>query len=60
MRIPTLIIWESHDQYGPVADGKALADAIPNSRFVLITGAGHNVHEERPEAINELITAYLA
>jgi pimeloyl-ACP methyl ester carboxylesterase len=59
-QIPTLIIWGSLDQYSSVADGRALAKAMPRSRFEVITGAGHNAHEEKPRDINELITAFLA
>lgn len=57
---PTLIMWGSLDQYGSVKDGRALAEAMPDSRFELIPRAGHNVHEERPEDVNALIAAFLA
>lgn len=57
---PTLIIWGSLDRYGSFSEGRALAEAMPSARFELIAGAGHNVHEEMPERINELIAGFVA
>ena len=42
------------------ADGRALAETLPRARFELIADAGHNAHEEKPEALNELIAAFLS
>ena len=60
MRTPTLVLWGAHDQYGSVSDGRALAEAVPGARFEVIPGAGHNAHEERPDEVNRLVTAFLA
>ncbi len=59
-QVPTLVVWGSLDQYGTFAEGRALAEAMPDARFELIAGAGHNAHEEKPDDINQLITEFLA
>lgn len=59
-RIPTLIIYGDADQYGPYEEGRALAEALPDARFELVGGAGHNAHEEKPEEIDALITGFLS
>ncbi len=46
--VPTLIIWGDEDRFIPVQNGERLRRDIPGSRLIVISGCGHNPHEERP------------
>lgn len=54
--IPTTIIWGENDQIVPAANAQALKNLLPGSRLVIVPGAGHNVHQEKPEVIAEAVT----
>ena len=49
-----------HDLISPAAEMKAIADAIPHSRFALISDAGHMSPMENPIAVNTAIHEFLA
>lgn len=57
--VPTLIIWGADDLDTPPADGRALANLIPNSTLSLVAGAGHFVHLDAPDRVNLLIKDFL-
>ena len=58
MRQPTLLIAGAED--GPMpASMRALADTLPDARFVEIADAGHIPGAERPDAFNAAVTAFL-
>ncbi|HTP66013.1 MAG TPA: alpha/beta hydrolase [Geobacteraceae bacterium] len=59
MDIPTLIIWGEEDRFINIRNGRRLAGEIPSSRLVVITGCGHNPHEERPAETYAAIAEYL-
>jgi len=48
---PTTFILGEHDMMTPAKAGKALAAAIPQSRTVILPGAGHMMMAERPDAV---------
>jgi pimeloyl-ACP methyl ester carboxylesterase len=52
--IPTTIILGERDMMTPVRAGKSLAAALPNSRVIVLAGAGHMMMMERPD---ELLSA---
>lgn len=52
---PTTIIWGENDRIMPVQGANTLISLVPNARFVVVPGAGHNVHQEKPEMIVEAI-----
>lgn len=56
---PTLIIGGTHDTLIPSAEGRAMQNLIPGSRFVDIPHAGHMPNIEQPEAFNRAIDAFL-
>jgi pimeloyl-ACP methyl ester carboxylesterase len=58
--VPTLVAWGDRDRTIPVEHGRAAADAIPNSRFELIEGAAHFPHLERPTALADTLTDFIA
>ena len=54
--VPTTFILGERDMMTPAKAGKALAAALPNSRTVVLAGAGHMIMAERPD---ELLAALL-
>lgn len=57
--IPVLLINGEDDPRGTTGHMKKIEEQIPNSRFELITDAGHLAFCERPEAYNELLLGFL-
>jgi pimeloyl-ACP methyl ester carboxylesterase len=49
--VPTTLILGEHDMMTPARAGKALAAALPNSRTVVLRGAGHMMMAERPDEL---------
>jgi pimeloyl-ACP methyl ester carboxylesterase len=49
--VPVTLILGEHDMMTPVKAGKALAAALPNSRTVVLPGAGHMMMMERPDEL---------
>lgn len=57
--VPTLIIWGEEDRVIPLKIGKMLAEAIPDSKLVVLPEIGHAPHEEAPEKTIRLILQFL-
>ena len=51
VRVPTTFILGERDMMTPAKAGKTLASALPNSRTVVISGAGHMMMVERPDEL---------
>jgi pimeloyl-ACP methyl ester carboxylesterase len=49
--VPTTFILGERDMMTPAKSGKALAAALPNSRTVVMRGAGHMMMVERPDEL---------
>jgi pimeloyl-ACP methyl ester carboxylesterase len=49
IRVPATFILGERDMMTPAKAGKTLASALPNSRTVVISGAGHMMMVERPD-----------
>src|ERR1700692_1580535 len=49
--VPTTLILGERDMMTPTNAGKALAAALPNSRTVVLRGAGHMMMAERPDEL---------
>ncbi len=54
IRVPALVIVGDVDRLTPPVTAKALADALPDARLVVLQGAGHLTMLERHEQFNEL------
>lgn len=52
IKTPTLIMVGELDEETPVSYAEAIDELMPNSRVVVIPGAGHLLNLEAPEAIN--------
>jgi pimeloyl-ACP methyl ester carboxylesterase len=57
--IPTLVLWGESDRIVTPDYGRALAAAIPNSRFEILREAGHLPQIEQPEATFRAIDGFL-
>src|SRR5450755_2210627 len=49
--VPATVILGERDMMTPVRAGKALAAALPNSRTIVLSGAGHMMMVERPDEL---------
>jgi pimeloyl-ACP methyl ester carboxylesterase len=59
IRQPTLIIWGEVDPEIPLAHGRRLFEAIPDSQFVIFRRCGHMPMEEYPREFTEVLTDFL-
>jgi pimeloyl-ACP methyl ester carboxylesterase len=60
IRAPTLLVWGEHDTLIPPSIGDVLRAEIPDSRLLVIEGAGHNPMFDRPAEFDRAILAFLA
>ncbi len=60
IRCPTLVITGEHDWICGPAWNRALADAIPGSRYVVVPGVGHLPQYEAPDRFLAIIEEWLA
>jgi pimeloyl-ACP methyl ester carboxylesterase len=51
VRVPATLILGERDMMTPAKAGKALAAALPNSRTIVLPGAGHMMMVERPDEL---------
>ena len=59
LRLPVLVVAGAEDpRYRAIA--RRMGEALPDARAVVVEGAGHNVHLERPEAFRRAVVAFLA
>jgi pimeloyl-ACP methyl ester carboxylesterase len=57
--VPTLIVWGRNDRIVNVRTATRFQQDIAGSQLVVIDDAGHQVHEEKPDAVNRAITSFL-
>jgi 3-oxoadipate enol-lactonase len=57
--IPTLVLSAEHDLIAPAKYGRALAAALPGSRYVEIAGAGHAVTIQCAAQVNDALLQHL-
>ena len=55
MQTPTLVLWGEQDMIVPRAAGEGLARLLPGAQLHVIPGSGHLPHQERPEAVEQLL-----
>lgn len=60
IRTPVLVVAGEEDATFPVPETRAMAEAIPGSRFVVIDGAAHLAALEVPDQVNALVDDFLA
>lgn len=59
LRARTLVVWGQADQWLPASYAEEYGRRIPGATVKVVPGAGHNVHEDAPEQVNPLLTAFL-
>lgn len=57
--VPSLVIVGDRDLLTPKASARALRDALPDGRAVVITGAGHIAMMEQHRVFNDVLGGYL-
>ncbi|BBX84184.1 alpha/beta fold hydrolase [Mycolicibacterium aubagnense] len=57
--VPTLIACGDQDLLTPPAKSEAMMRQLPKSELVIVEGAGHMVHMEQPELINEALERFV-
>ena len=58
--LPALLLWGQDDRTVPVAEADLLAAALPNSRKVVLPGAGHPCYLDEPGRFHEELLAFLS
>ena len=53
--VPTVVVVGDRDRLTPIHQARAIAAAIPGSRLVELTGAGHSTMLERPNDVNAVL-----
>lgn len=56
---PTLVVATDLDDITTVAEQRRLTALFPDARIEVVTGTGHLVHYERPDAVADLVGAFL-
>lgn len=59
LELPVLLVYGEEDVATPQAFGRLLQSRIGGSRFELVTGAGHFVHQDEPAAVRRLVQEFL-
>lgn len=57
---PSLVVVGTRDLLTPVPAGRHLARLLPNCELVVLRRAGHQLMQERPDELAELIDAFVA
>ena len=59
IRVPTLLIHGEADRRSPLESAREMKETIPDSRLVVISGAGHQVNMEASHRFNEELSHFL-
>jgi pimeloyl-ACP methyl ester carboxylesterase len=59
IKAPVLVIWGEQDTIVPLRLGARLNSYLPNSKLIVIQGAGHVPMWEKPEAFNRAVLDFL-
>lgn len=56
--VPTLLIWGQVDVRSPLMVARQFEETIPDTKLVVIEGAGHMSNLERPERMNDAVREF--
>lgn len=59
IRVPTLLLYGELDERSPLTVARAMHEAIPGSRLVVLPGLGHATFAEAPEAFNAAVADWI-
>ncbi len=51
VKVPALVVWGDGDPFIPASQGKRIASLLPDPEMRVLAGAGHFLHEQRPEDV---------
>jgi pimeloyl-ACP methyl ester carboxylesterase len=54
IKMPTLIVWGDEDKLIPVQQAQSWRKLIPGAEVVIVKGAGHLVHLDKPETVGTI------
>ena len=60
INIPVQVVWGAKDRMTALKYGRAIARALPNSRFASIPSAGHFPHIEQPDLFAAVLNEFFA
>ncbi|MEX1173330.1 MAG: alpha/beta hydrolase [Chloroflexota bacterium] len=60
LRVPSAVVHGSLDRFSPVANGRALAELIPDATYDEVAGVGHLLPLEAPDRLDAAIADVLA
>lgn len=60
IRVPTLIVWGSHDTMTPLSDAYIFQRHIKNSKLVILKGGKHGLNLQMPEKFVETIIEWIS
>lgn len=58
--VPTLLIWGERDDQTPLSEGRSLSKALQQSQLIIVSGAGHFVHEQCAVEVGQHIHKFLS
>ena len=59
IKAPTLLIWGTEDRETPLADGRLMAELIPDAGLVELAGSGHFSYLEQPDRFCRILTHFV-
>jgi pimeloyl-ACP methyl ester carboxylesterase len=57
---PTRVLWGELDHIASVENGRLLVQLQPAAQLTILPGAGHNLHQEQPEAVAQALADFFA
>lgn len=53
--VPTLLVWGDSGVRSPLSVARQFQEKVPATQLVVIEGAGHMSHLERPDQVNDAL-----
>jgi len=58
VQIPTFILWGENDIITPLEDARMIHRAIPGASLVVVPGADHRIHHDKPDEVSKNILEF--
>ncbi len=55
IKVPTVIIWGSKDEFTPIDEAYFINKQIKNSKLIVVPEAGHDINRKQPEVLAEKV-----